>query len=392
MIGFMRNYLNPTYIAQVLSINCYYHGIEFIYFRPKDVDMNRGVVKGKVFKNYKWKTIETKIPTFIDVSPMCFKHKEVMEYLRKRAILSDSGENMVSKEKLQTLLEKDSNFSHLLIPTKAIESIKDITEFLNKYSQVVLKPVDSRRGKGVYIVSKKSEIYQVGYQEKDREMDVNQLEHFYENTIKNKGYILQKYISSRTIQGDPFDCRVHVEKNGQGEWEVARNFIRIGIGQKVISNINRGGGISDPKPFLKANFGDNWEKINNKLNELAVTFPYRMEEIREQELMVMGLDVAIDKDGSLFLFEVNFAPVVAPLKAEVGSLRSAYYKYILTNNQKESAKFQKKKLNKKHNSNNKSIEKERDVLKKEINKIKNSTSWRVTKPIRIIGKIVSRKK
>ncbi|ALX49950.1 YheC/YheD family protein [Lentibacillus amyloliquefaciens] len=79
---------------------------------------------------------------------------------------------------------------------------------------------------------------------------------------------MQKYISSKTIDGNPFDCRIHVEKNRQRQWQAARNFIRIGIGQKVISNVNQGCGISDVEPFLKAKFGEKWEEIKKNTNNV----------------------------------------------------------------------------------------------------------------------------
>ncbi len=142
---------------------------------------------------------------------------------------------------------------------------------------------------------------------------------------------MQKYIASRTMHGHPFDCRVHVEKDGRGKWVVARSFIRIGIGQKVISNVNQGGGIADLKPFLEANFGEKKGTIEKKINHLASTLPYKIEELRNTHIMSLGMDVAIDENGKLYLFEVNGAPTTAPLKAEAVMLRTEYYKFILEN-------------------------------------------------------------
>lgn len=76
----------------------------------------------------------------------------------------------------------------------------------------------------------------------------------YEEIFSDNRYVVQKYIQSRTWQGDPFDCRIHLEKNGNGHWRIIKKSIRIGIGQKVISKVNQGGGVSDCKAFLAANF------------------------------------------------------------------------------------------------------------------------------------------
>lgn len=45
--------------------------------------------------------------------------------------------------------------------------------------------------------------------------------------------------------------------------------------------------------------------------------------------MTLGMDIGIDKDGELYLFEVNDGPATAALISEVAYLRSNYYNYIL---------------------------------------------------------------
>src|SRR5699024_10620711 len=132
----------------------------------------------------------------------------------------------------------------------------------------------------------------------------SQIHAFFQNEIQGKSYIVQKYVQSRTVYGDPFDCRIHVEKGENGRWQNARNYIRIGIGQKVISNVNQGGGVSDPKPFLEANFGEQWEEINKKLNQIAATLPFKIEELRETHIMSLFMYIGIYKNDNLYLFEL----------------------------------------------------------------------------------------
>src|SRR5699024_11223694 len=121
------------------------------------------------------------------------------------------------------------------------------------------------------------------------------------------------------------------EKNGQGKWAVARIFVRIGIGQKVISNVNQGGGIADLKPFLQANYPDNWENIRSNIRKVAKDFPYEIERLSNNTFTTMGIDVGIDKDGHPYVFEVNSFPTVTPQLAQVAMLRAEHYKYMLDN-------------------------------------------------------------
>lgn len=333
IIGFMRTYIQPTFMAQLQAILCKNQGIELVYMRPWDVDVENNTVKGKVYLDNTWVNVETEIPAFIDVTPYCYKPKfnKQMNYLRKNTFLSDDRSNRITKEKLQEMLKKDGEFAHVLIPTQRIREFNVIEEFINKYSAIVMKPIYGQRGQGVYILKKEENHFNLGYLTQEKKLTLKELKDFYLNTIKGNGYIAQKYVTSRSLQGDPFDCRIHLEKNGEGKWESARHFIRIGVGQKVISNVNQGGGIGDPEPFLRANFGDKWEAINQKLNQIATTLPYKIEELRNTHIMTMGLDIGIDRDGELYLFEVNSSPTTDPLKAEVAILRTNYYKYIIDN-------------------------------------------------------------
>jgi len=332
-VGFMHNYKKPPQLVELITMASKHHNIDIIYMRPMDVDMERDVVRGRVLENNKWVERETEIPAFIDISPYCFKrkNKSVTDYLKEKTFLSDNRYNVLTKEKLQEKLKEDENFSHLVIPTENVESIKDIKSYLDKYSTIVLKPLRGIQGKGVFILSKEQEHYRIGHYTNEMQVDDGGLMNFYNENIKSRSYIMQKHIKSRSRQGDPFDCRVHVEKNEEGKWASAKNYIRIGIGQTVISNVNQGGGIADPVQFLTANFGEMGKEINEKLEQLAVTLPYKIEELRDTHIMSLGIDVGIDTDGKLYLFEVNDGPATAKIKGEVALRRSNYYKFVLEN-------------------------------------------------------------
>ncbi|WP_235792329.1 YheC/YheD family protein [Virgibacillus salidurans] len=329
----MRNFNNPPIMAKITAMLCQSQDIDLIYLRPWDVDIHTNIVKGKMFINNKWEVVNTKLPLLIDIAPYCFisKHKEIIEHLRDNTVLTYDRKNSIDKERLQRELLKDKDFKHLVIPTCKIREFSDIEYFLDKYSSIVMKPIGGERGRGIYILRKDADTYILGHQKEEQRLSREELLTHYKNYIEGKRYILQKYISSKTKDGYPFDCRIHVQKSRKGKWEVARNFIRIGIGQKVISNVNQGGGISDPKPFLKANFGESWKDINKRLNQLATTLPYKLEEIKKTPVMALGFDVAIDTQGDLYLFESNGAPTTAPLIAQSAMLRTEYYMYMLEN-------------------------------------------------------------
>ncbi|WP_246521274.1 MULTISPECIES: YheC/YheD family protein [Ornithinibacillus] len=327
----MRNFIKPPIMAEITARFCKAYGIDMVYILPSGVDMKKNKVTGKMLLEDTWIEVTTDLPVFFDISPYCFKpkNKKIMDYLRKNTVLSDPRTNILSKDRLQEKLKEDTNFAHLVIPTENVIDIDSVDDFLEKFGSIVLKPLRGERGQGVYILNKTGSEYILGYGKEETTITHKELMKFVTRTVAERKYIMQKYINSRTSNGDPFDCRIHVEKNGQGQWQVARKYIRIGIGQKVISNVNQGGGIADADVFLKANFPNNWEEINVKLDELGNSLPYKIEELRGTSVMSLGMDVAIHGDGNLYIFEVNGAPATAALKAEAALLRTQYYVYML---------------------------------------------------------------
>lgn len=383
-IGMMAPFKNPTELAKFTSMICKSYGIELIYLRAKDVNIENGTVRGKIFFNNEWHEKESEIPQFIDISPYSFKRKNrvVTSYLKRKTFLSDDRKNVLTKRTLQEYLRQDPEFSSLVIPTFDIIQYKDLQRYSEQYSKFVLKPSGGIQGKGIYIIEKHNNKYLIGHKITEKSFDEDEMEKFYKENIHNKGYIFQKYITSRTPQGDPFDCRIHVEKNGDGEWESARNYIRIGIGQKVVSNVNQGGGIADVKQFLKANYGEKGSEINERLNTLAMTLPYKVEQLRGTHIMSLGIDIGISKDGELYIFEVNDGPSTKPVISEVAYLRSNYYKYILEHKlgiweEAPNVRYE----------DYIAVVKDRNFYKKNYNKIKTSTSWRLTAPLRKAGSL-----
>ncbi|MFD1020158.1 YheC/YheD family protein [Thalassobacillus hwangdonensis] len=405
LVGFMRLFKKPPHIAKLTAMMCSYYGMELIYLRPRDVDIENHKVKGKIYRNGKWVTEEREIPPLVDIYAYCYrtKYKEIADYLKKNTLVTYDRKNILSKDKLQDKLVEDEAFAHLVIPTMKAGAYDDVKQFLKDHGQIVLKPVHGERGKGVYILHQDEGEYVLGYQKEETRLSEEELNAFFEEKIENKNYILQKYISSRSVHGDPFDCRIHIQKNRNGKWQIAKKYIRIGIGQKVMSNVNQGGGISDTEPFLKANFGDDWEEIEQKLNELGTTLPYKIEQLKKTPTMSLGLDVAIDRDGSLYLFEANNAPATTSLLGESAMLNVEYYRYLQRKvlNWKAPVKEQ---LEEKAAEATDDLHQEKATLETELKQLQEtnrqlqkrqkqmeqSTSWRLTAPIRKIGTLLKK--
>ncbi len=111
-----------------------------------------------------------------------------------------------------------------------------------------------------------------------------------------------------------------------------KKYIRVGTGQQVVSNIQQGGNMFDTGMFLKLKFKEDAQSVNNHIDSFALNIAKKAEMVRKRELVTLGLDIGIDEDKDLFLFEANSAPDTSLLQEEVAKLRTDYYAYLLEKN------------------------------------------------------------
>ena len=331
-IGYLRNRKSPSKLSRLLAMSCKSRGIDVIYMTPWGVNKETGTVDGKAFINNEWVSIRTSLPPFIDISPYCFKKmdKRVIDYLKEKTILSYNRENLINSEKLHLKIKADTELNAFALPSSRMQKFEDILKETHKYKCVILRPVNYS-GKRVYIINKNDDLYNLTYGEEKKYLSIESLKEFYDAKLKGNNYIVQKSLESRTITGECFSCRIHVEKDIKGKWNVARNYVMVRIGDQESFKISKNKGIADINQFLRANFGEQWKEINKDLNFLAHTLPYKYEKWRKTRLLTLGIDVGIDDKGKCYVLHVNTAPNPTPLLAQVAILRMQYYEYILQN-------------------------------------------------------------
>ena len=50
-------------------------------------------------------------------------------------------------------LKEAKEFSNYLIPTEIVKNVETFSKFINAFQKVVFKPIDGRKGKGIYFIS-----------------------------------------------------------------------------------------------------------------------------------------------------------------------------------------------------------------------------------------------
>lgn len=189
----------------------------------------------------------------------------------------------------------------------------NLEEMLKKYQSVYIKASAGSMGRNIY---KAQQAYQgvvtVSYREKGRNCsDSLTYEGIHgrliKGKLKGKKVIIQQGIDLACLEDKPFDVRLLVQKDHAGTWTIVDKSVRLAEPGSVVTNVSSGASVSKfddviPQVFLKGH-----SKISQELELLTQSICRRLEESYGPQ-GELGIDMAVDKAGKLWLIEVNAKP------------------------------------------------------------------------------------
>lgn len=317
-------------------------GVRFFYFSPGVVNFVNRSIRGQVYENGKW---QERIMPFPDViynagSPeKLAESKEIIDKLKSEIPFTTNS--IGNKFNISERLMEAKEFSNYLIPTEVVKNIETLSKFLSSFQKVVFKPIDGRKGQGIYFISKKEKGYEV---RKDSESDFyskQQLNEFLKEKLSIGTFIIQPYIQSVTKSGQVYDFRLHVQKNGEGKWVNTTIYPRIAPKGSIIPNINNGGFTNYLDPFLQQEFKGEAFNIRRMLEHFSLSLANHLDNIQMvkygEVIDEIGIDIGLDENLKIWIYEVNWRPGCPPafyLELDVVILSIQYAKYLAENQTK----------------------------------------------------------
>lgn len=156
-----------------------------------------------------------------------------------------------------------------------------------------------------------------------------ELDIFVESLTSDQDYLLQPFIECKTKAGLTYDFRIHVQKNGLGEWEINLIYPRISGSNKLISNISSGGYRGELHSFLQEEFESKAPEIRTLLETFGIQFSTHFDTLYKHPFDELGIDIAIDSNGQLWIFEVNWRPGSKHREFEVAKRLIPYCVYLI---------------------------------------------------------------
>ncbi|MFJ5760058.1 YheC/YheD family protein [Neobacillus sp. NPDC093182] len=307
-------------------------GIHFFYFSFNNVDFDNMKIDGWMYEEGKWIQKQVDFPAVVinSCNPKTENQTKILRKLKKYAILTSFP--VGNKMKVYKKVKKAKVFASYLIPSTTLHKPEELITFLKNQPKAVIKPLSGNHGKKVFFIEKTEQQYKVTEQFNTMYLNEKELNRYFQPIITGQRFLMQPFIECKTKNGLTYDFRLHVQKNGEGKWEINLIYPRICGNAKMISNISSGGYRGELASFLKDEFGEDSKMVKESLEVFALTFSAHFDTLYEHSFDELGIDVGIDANQRLWMFEVNWRPGSKNREFEVAKRLIPYCKYLINKN------------------------------------------------------------
>ncbi|MEK4229081.1 YheC/YheD family protein [Solibacillus sp. FSL H8-0538] len=341
IIGMLHHRLDPKTVIKSYAYAAVARaeGVQFFYFTPKSVNFDDRTIKGKVYEDGQW---QERVMPFPDViynagSPEKLAvSKEIIAKLKEEIPFTTNS--IGNKWNVVNRLNEAKEFANYLIPSEIVKNVEVFHKYIATFNKVVFKPIDGRKGKGIYFISKSGSSFEVRKDTHNSIYSKLQLNELLNEQLSTGTFIMQPYIQSIMKSGQVYDFRLHAQKNGEGKWVVTTIYPRIAPIGSIIPNINNGGYTNYLDPFLEQEFKDEAYNIRRMLEHFTLSLAQHLDEIQMVQfgevIDEIGIDVGLDEHQKIWVYEVNWRPGCPPafyLELDVVVHSIQYAKYLAEN-------------------------------------------------------------
>ncbi|MBA4495252.1 YheC/YheD family protein [Paenactinomyces guangxiensis] len=293
-------------------------GVRVAVFPPEHVRIESKSIQGWIREKGKWVRAPLPLPDVIynritsrKVEQQQSLQKK-LEYLRTRYRIPIFNEKFLNKYQVHQILIKDDRIRSMLPETVPFH-VNRLKEMFQRYPVLYLKPNNGSLGSGIIRVIKGAGnwVYQSATPNGTLTRSTKTLAEMAKllsRRIGRQTYLIQQGLNLVTFENRQVDFRVLAQKNEQGKWQVTSSVGRIANDQHIVSNLARGGTIRKAADVLA-----DLRHVANKptiteLRRIALEISNAFERLAEGHFAELGIDLALDKNGKVWLIEINSKP------------------------------------------------------------------------------------
>lgn len=283
-----------------------------------DLIGDQGLVSGWTVSNLKWKKSSFPLPHVVynRITSRKVERTEAFQTM-KQALAAQHivffNQTFLNKWEVYGHLKTNEQLARHLPETKRFESYAILGQMLQKYPVVFVKPIHGSLGKGIYRISRGMTGFTSQYTTLNGEIhkqfkSLHSLYQYLSKRIRRKYYIVQQGIPILHLDERAIDFRALMQKNQRGEWAVTSMVARMGPTHRFVSNVARGGEISSVTHILQRCHIPQTMTVRNKLVTVAKKVCAVIERIYQGQFGELGVDLALTKNGHIYILEVNSKP------------------------------------------------------------------------------------
>lgn len=329
---------------RALSANGRALAVPTYVFSARDVDLNRGVVRGfRWFRQGRargWTWDMFPVPDAV-YDRLTTRRAELMPAIRsvRRRLQDDPNityfnPGFFDKWAVHSKLARHPDLEPYLPATEKFQGGEGLAAFLRRWGTVFLKPAGGSLGLGIIAVNRRRDGYRCRFCTRAGML----LRHYatfdglltaLRRYMGRRDYVMQQGIRLMRWGGRTFDIRLLMQKDAGGRWQVTKSYARVAPFGSPTSNLSTGGIAAQLERVLRAAAGrSKARRIADKIRECALNLAPVIESQIGATLGEMGLDLALDRTGQLWILEVNSKPYVqmtrgsgSPLAIRLSALR-----------------------------------------------------------------------
>ncbi|WP_240035133.1 YheC/YheD family protein [Neobacillus notoginsengisoli] len=298
---------------------CSSSGAVGFLFTGNGIDWEHNLIKGYLFAGGKWETRTVPFPNVIyDRLPTRRSENRPEARLAKEKLMKDYmipwfNPGFFNKFDILNRLKDVPEAQKYMPETLLFTSVDEARRLLDKFGAVYLKPANGTLGMGIrhVIAEFPGSTCYCRFRDKNGKnklLKFSSLDALISNMFdeaKLKKLLVQQRIILLKVNDRPVDFRVHTNKDGNGQWQVSAIAGKVAGYGSITTHVRSGGDIHT----LKELFSEKKSKeVERKLSAAALELSHLLEKKIDGITGEFGFDFGIDRDGIVWLFEVNSKP------------------------------------------------------------------------------------
>jgi hypothetical protein len=194
------------------------------------------------------------------------------------------------------------------IPSSRLYNSENLRKMISRYGMVVVKPVCGAGGIGVIKVEKIGNAYRLTHKSTKRKYaSFGALVRGLNGARRKRAYLIQRGIHLATIGGRPIDYRVKFVKEN-GNWTYRSMVGRLARPGLFVTNLCRGGTKMSAAQGIRRSLSSRVVGAKKREMRHLTNASTALLESRYPGIGQLGYDYGIDRNGHIWMLEVNTRP------------------------------------------------------------------------------------